>query len=98
MKEKLPLEILILAGRLSLDGVVTVWVNSARKLRVVDKNLAKLSKLSAWTAVHQLRQDAASQANRLKEEIAVKVLSSIFILNRFETNEYLKSPAFIPDV
>ena len=51
MKEKLPVDILILAGRLSLEGVVTVCENSARMLRVVDKNWDKLSKPSACTGI-----------------------------------------------
>ena len=78
MKEKLPLEILILAGRLSLDGVVTVCVNSARMLRVDDKNFARLSRLSARAAVHKLKAAAAKQAARIKALIAENDFISTF--------------------
>lgn len=84
MKEKLPLEILILAGRLSLDGVVTVCVNSARMLRVDDKNFAKLSRLSARATVHTLKAAAAKQATRIQALIAENNFISTFNNNYTE--------------
>ena len=82
MKEKLPLEILILAGRLSLEGVVTVCVNSARMLRVVDKNLARLSKLSARAVTHTLRAAAPKHATRRQAAMQVNNFIISFI-NRY---------------
>ena len=79
MKEKLPFEILILAGRLSLDGVVTVCVNSARMLRVEDKNFARLSKLSARATVHKLRLAAAKHATRSQTAIPANDFISSFL-------------------
>ncbi len=97
MKEKLPLEILILAGRLSLDGVVTVCVNSARMLRVEDKNFAKLSRLSARAAVHKLKAAAVKHTTRIQTLIAENNFISTFNNKYTKELEFLNKHAFIPD-
>jgi hypothetical protein len=90
MKEKLPLEILILAGRLSLDGVVTVCVKSARMLRVDDKNFARLSRLSARATTLKVVATAVKQTIRIQALIAENGFMSTFNNKYAEMIELVK--------